>query len=133
MSPLGSLDFTFAGAGGFAAAVATGFGFGVGVACLAGVPPVDAVVSDPPNPILRARLEKKPSEFEDGAAATRTGELADGFAGSARAEAAAAAGDAGADPETYSPPVLDGEAAKATGVSGEAGGLTVGGTAGTLE
>ena len=58
---------------------------------------VDAVVSDPPSPSLRARLEKKPSEFEEGAAATRTGEFADGcFGCSARAGAAAAAGDAGA-------------------------------------
>ncbi len=63
---------------------------------------MDAVVSDPLSPILRARLEKKPSEFDDdGAAATRTGEVAEGcFAGSERGAADAAAGDAGAEGET---------------------------------
>jgi hypothetical protein len=85
----------FTGAGGFAAGT-TGFGFGA-AACLTGAGAVLAVVSEPPPiPILRARLEKKPSEPDDGAEATRTGELADGFAGSARA-ADAAAGDEGAD------------------------------------
>jgi hypothetical protein len=94
----GSLDFT--DAGGFTGAT-TGFAFGA--ACLVGAGVVLAVVSELPKPILRARLEKKPSEPDEGADATRTGALAAGCRDSDFA-AEAEAGDEGAPDETYSPP-----------------------------
>jgi hypothetical protein len=95
----GSLDFT--GAGGFAAGT-TGLAFGFDAACLVGAGEVLAVVSEPPRPILRARLEKKPSEPDEGADATRTGALAAGCRDCSEREAAD--GDEGAPDETYSPP-----------------------------